>query len=143
MKIWLNCSCGKLYRVGSAKAGTSIRCHACGNELAVPDPRKIAVGDEPPDTGAVLRWLETQYELGASREELIEQFSEITSAPSGAAYLVDDLIAAMEAREAASREPIVVRRRSNGGGMQWVVWLSILVGINLLSAIFDWGFWLY
>ena len=35
----------------------------------------------------------------------------------------------------------------NSGGssesMGWLVWLGALIGINFLSWVFDWGFWLY
>lgn len=29
------------------------------------------------------------------------------------------------------------------GAAGWAIWIAVLLGINLLSAIFDWGFWLY
>lgn len=34
----------------------------------------------------------------------------------------------------------------SGGGNRaagWLIWIGILVGVNVLSAVFDWGFWLY
>lgn len=31
----------------------------------------------------------------------------------------------------------------DGGAMGWLVWIGILIGINLLSYIFDWPFWIY
>ena len=30
-----------------------------------------------------------------------------------------------------------------GGAMKWVFWLGLLGGVNLLSYIFDWSFWIY
>ena len=42
----------------------------------------------------------------------------------------------------------LLQQQSGGGGgasesMGWLIWLGALVGINLLSWIFNWGFWLY
>lgn len=31
----------------------------------------------------------------------------------------------------------------DSGGMGWLVWIAILIGVNVLSAIFDWPFWIY
>jgi len=33
----------------------------------------------------------------------------------------------------------------NGGssGFGWIIWILLLLGINLLSWIFDWSFWIY
>ena len=28
-------------------------------------------------------------------------------------------------------------------GMGWLVWIGVIVGVNVLSYAFDWGFWLY
>ena len=31
-----------------------------------------------------------------------------------------------------------------GGGVGgWVIWLAVLIGVNVLSYLFNWGFWLY
>lgn len=30
-----------------------------------------------------------------------------------------------------------------GEGMGWLIWIGAIVGINVLSAVFDWGFWIY
>lgn len=41
----------------------------------------------------------------------------------------------------AEEQPIA---ESSGGGFPgWLVWVLLLVGVNVLSAVFDWGFWLY
>lgn len=31
----------------------------------------------------------------------------------------------------------------DGGGMGWLAWIGVLLFINLLSYLFNWGFWLY
>jgi hypothetical protein len=34
----------------------------------------------------------------------------------------------------------------NQGGsraMGWVIFIGVIIGVNVLSAAFDWGFWLY
>jgi len=31
----------------------------------------------------------------------------------------------------------------DGGAMSWLVWIGLLILINVLSAIFDWPFWVY
>jgi hypothetical protein len=31
----------------------------------------------------------------------------------------------------------------NGKAVRWLVYLGILVGINVLSYVFDWPFWIY
>ncbi len=28
-------------------------------------------------------------------------------------------------------------------GTRWLIYLGILVGVNVLSYVFHWGFWLY
>ena len=34
--------------------------------------------------------------------------------------------------------------RSQGNGAPgWLIWIGILVGINVLSYLFNWGFWIY
>lgn len=37
--------------------------------------------------------------------------------------------------------------RSGGGGgrsgLGWLIWLGVIVGVNVLSWAFNWGFWLY
>ncbi len=36
--------------------------------------------------------------------------------------------------------------QQGGGGSSipgWLIWILILVGINILSAIFEWDFWIY
>jgi hypothetical protein len=30
-----------------------------------------------------------------------------------------------------------------GGGMSWLIWIGLLVGINVLSYFFEWPFWIY
>lgn len=31
-----------------------------------------------------------------------------------------------------------------GSGVKgWIVWIALIIGVNVLSAIFDWGFWVY
>lgn len=37
-------------------------------------------------------------------------------------------------------------QRSQGGGgegMGWLLWIGGILGINLLSYLFNWGFWIY
>ena len=34
-------------------------------------------------------------------------------------------------------------QESDSGGMGWLIWILILVGVNVCSAIFDWPFWIY
>jgi len=29
------------------------------------------------------------------------------------------------------------------GGLGWLIWIGALLVINLLSYLFNWGFWLY
>ena len=31
----------------------------------------------------------------------------------------------------------------SGGLPGWLIWILVLIGINVLSAIFDWPFWVY
>lgn len=28
-------------------------------------------------------------------------------------------------------------------GMGWLIWIGIIIGVNVLSYVFHWGFWLY
>ena len=40
----------------------------------------------------------------------------------------------------------MLRRHDTGGqsqAMGWMVWLGVILGINFLSWIFNWGFWIY
>ena len=30
-----------------------------------------------------------------------------------------------------------------GGGFGWLIWIALLGGVNLLSWMFDWPFWIY
>ena len=33
---------------------------------------------------------------------------------------------------------------SGGGGIpRWAIYIGILVGVNVLSYVFDWSFWIY
>jgi hypothetical protein len=32
---------------------------------------------------------------------------------------------------------------SGGGAMGWIIFIVIIGGVNLLSYLFNWGFWLY
>lgn len=32
----------------------------------------------------------------------------------------------------------------DGGGIPgWLIWIGLLIGINVLSYLFDWPFWVY
>ena len=33
--------------------------------------------------------------------------------------------------------------RQGNGAQGWLIWIGILVGINVLSYLFNWGFWIY
>ena len=33
--------------------------------------------------------------------------------------------------------------RGGGGGMSWLIWIGLLIGINVLSYLFNWPFWIY
>ncbi len=38
------------------------------------------------------------------------------------------------------------KARSSDGGSEakgWLIWIGAIVGINLLSWVFNWGFWIY
>ena len=45
----------------------------------------------------------------------------------------------------AIQQQLLQAQGSSGGSesMGWLVWIGALVGINFLSWLFDWGFWLY
>jgi len=30
-----------------------------------------------------------------------------------------------------------------GGGGGWAIWIALLLGINFLSWVFDWPYWIY
>jgi len=31
----------------------------------------------------------------------------------------------------------------DSGFPRWLIWIILLIGVNLLSWIFDWSFWVY
>ncbi len=31
----------------------------------------------------------------------------------------------------------------NGRATKWLIYLGVLVGVNILSYVLDWGFWIY
>ena len=30
-----------------------------------------------------------------------------------------------------------------GGGGGWLIWIAILIGVNVASKVFGWGFWIF
>jgi hypothetical protein len=38
---------------------------------------------------------------------------------------------------------VKVMAGSGGGAMGWIIFIVIIGGVNLLSYLFNWGFWLY
>ena len=35
------------------------------------------------------------------------------------------------------------KQEDEGSGMGWLLWIGILILVNILSAVFGWGFWVY
>ncbi|MCB0510082.1 MAG: hypothetical protein H6579_04795 [Chitinophagales bacterium] len=91
-----------------------------------------------------------------SRQEIVKKLSEfaLEQRQEGKS---DEEIQALLAEKHVDAETIsIVMRTVNfveqqqvaaedeGSGIKgWIVWIALLVGINVLSAIFDWGFWVY
>ncbi len=44
-------------------------------------------------------------------------------------------------RASMDDDPVHYDGGSEGGG--WLIWIGLLIGFNVLSALFDWGWWLY
>jgi predicted acetyltransferase len=40
-------------------------------------------------------------------------------------------------------EAAAAQEESGGGGGGWLLWIGIIIGINVLSYIFNWPFWIY
>jgi len=34
-------------------------------------------------------------------------------------------------------------QEDEGSGMGWLLWIGVLILVNILSAVFGWGFWVY
>lgn len=44
----------------------------------------------------------------------------------------------------ASNKSLRPQEEDEGSGAgRWLIYILILVGVNVLSAVFDWGFWIY
>ncbi|MEO8498035.1 MAG: hypothetical protein ABI614_23465 [Planctomycetota bacterium] len=43
----------------------------------------------------------------------------------------------------ASAPRRVAPSKDGGGGMGWLIWIGVIILINVLSQVFNWGFWIY
>lgn len=79
---------------------------------------------------------------GETPEEVIEQL--VTNGVDR--ETAQNLVAVIELRlyEAAQAEAGNYQPSGGGGeGMGWLVWIGLIIGINVLSQIFGWGFVIY
>ena len=74
-----------------------------------------------------------QLAAGVPQSEVVDQLVESGWEEDEARQLVQDI----------GRKVTAAGSSGGGEGMGWLLWIGILVGVNVLSYLFDWPFWLY
>ncbi len=71
---------------------------------------------------------------GEDPQQIAQQLVDNGWEPSDANGFVGSIQAQLAGRTAS---------QGGGEGMGWLIWIGALLVINLLSYVFNWGFWLY
>ena len=50
---------------------------------------------------------------------------------------------ALHLASASANRPAARSSDEGGSGMGWLVWIGVILLINFLSFVFNWGFWIY
>jgi len=89
---------------------------------------------------------EAQEKLNAAASQVAESLAQGQSRSQVTAQLVesgwtqeasDQLVGEVEQHLSQAES------KGEGSGMGWLIWIGLLLLINLLSYLFNWGFWLY
>ncbi|MEM8666275.1 MAG: hypothetical protein AAGG48_02080 [Planctomycetota bacterium] len=75
---------------------------------------------------------------GEDPEKVAQQLIDSGWEPDQAQHFVNSIHHQMHEEQRPQR---TAAQRSESMG--WLVWIGAIVGINLLSWLFDWGFWIY
>lgn len=79
---------------------------------------------------------------GKSQEDTIRQLVDNGWKQETADQFVYSIAAKLaDVRNRATQEEAI--REKEGGGMNWLVWIGLILFINLLSYLFNWPFWIY
>lgn len=93
------------------------------------------MSDEPSeeDIEQFVHAVAEQLAAGVPKSEIVDQLVDSGWDEDDAKQLVRDI-----------GSKVTTTGSSGGGeGMGWLMWIGILVGVNVLSYLFDWPFWLY
>ena len=96
-------------------------------------------------------------ELSAEDEAAFEELVQHVAQALAGGATPNDVVAGMvengweedDAREVVGRiamqmsEAGAAQKESGGGGGGWLLWIAIIIGINVLSYLFNWSFWIY
>lgn len=84
-------------------------------------------------------WILEEKQAGKTDLEIKNQLVEKGVEPTAAS----DLIEKINQRIAQRVQQEVGDDDEGGGFPSWIIYILLLLGINLLSYIFDWSFWIY
>lgn len=96
--------------------------------------QQLPPGQEDDEIEGLAILVAENLQKGESPEEIVQQLTE-----SG--WEEQDAIGFVSSIKHQLEEPQHVSQ--GGGGMGWLVWLGGILLINLLSYLFNWGFWIY
>ena len=96
--------------------------------------QELPPGQAADEIHALTRIVSDSLANGEDPQKVSQQLIDSGWEPDQANYFVGSIHQQMFEEQSSERGS-----ESNG----WLAWIGVLVGINFLSWLFDWGFWIY
>jgi len=108
--------------------------------MTTPTPENEGATASDEDQGdAVVQVIWQALEAGQSQDFIVESLvDDDTNAESR--HDISELVFSVANAHAAQGN---LRTERDSGAAKWMLWAGGLVLVNILSAAFDWGFWVY
>ncbi len=139
MRITVQCGCGKRYSAPDTSAGRTFPCKECGTTLTVPGGAESA----EESAAATRDWILEARQTGATRGSLRQQLVAKGFTDDEARSAIDAALSVSEGPRGRAGPRPSYAADTSGGFPGWLVWIGTLIAINILSAVFDWPFWVF